>query len=152
LKRKYAFVDLLKPEKEGAVRLLLIIEPDQRAKLRAVADVAGRRVWDGARRTIGWLSVDDPDDPYQMTDNLAQIVGNVETTIDAEKLLDRAESLFRRTNPIDMVYGQQGQQLGWWEAVTALMRRNAPHEIARQAIRDIADIPTFDITRVDDDF
>jgi UDP-2,3-diacylglucosamine pyrophosphatase LpxH len=152
IKREYAFIDLLKPEKEAAVRLLLILKPDQRAKLRAVAEVASRRVWDGVRRAVGWLSVEEDADSGTRHDALARIVGKAETKVDAEKLLDRAEAMFRETNAIDLVYGQQNQQLNWWDAVSATLRRREPHEIALEAIKEVAGTTTFDVGQVDGDF
>jgi UDP-2,3-diacylglucosamine pyrophosphatase LpxH len=153
IKRRYAFIDLLKPEKEAAVRVLLVLEPDQRAKLRAVAEIASRRVWDGVRRAVGWLSADDGDGDHPAApDALARIVGKVETKVDPTKLMDHAESLFRTTNPVDLVYGQQDQQLGWWDALTAVMSRREPHEIAREAIKEVADHTTFDVGHIDADY
>jgi UDP-2,3-diacylglucosamine pyrophosphatase LpxH len=147
IKRRYAFIDLLKPEREGAVRLLLVLNPDQRAKLRAVADVASRRVWDGVRRRIGWLSADEDLESGFEPDSLALIVGAGEMKIDPEKLLDRAELLFRNTNAIDLVYGQQNQQLGWWDALAAVVTRREPHEIAYEAIKEIASDTTFGVAQ-----
>jgi UDP-2,3-diacylglucosamine pyrophosphatase LpxH len=152
IKREYAFVDLLKPEQEAAVRLLLVFKPDQRAKLRAVAEVASRRVWDGVRRAVGWLSVDEEVDASTAPDALARIVGTVETKVDAERLLDRAEAMFRETNAIDLVYGQQSQQLNWWDAVSAALRRREPYEIALEAIKEVASTTTFNVGQVDGDF
>ncbi len=152
IKRDHAFVDLLKPEKEGAVRLLLVLKPDQRGKLRAAAEVAARRAWDGVRRAVGWLSIDDDDALVAGPDPLAHIVGRVESRIDPETLLDRAESLFRDHNAIDLVHGEQSQQLGWWDALAATITRREPHEIALEAIKEIASAPTFNIGQVDADF
>jgi UDP-2,3-diacylglucosamine pyrophosphatase LpxH len=152
IKREHAFIDLLKPEKEAAVRVLLVLKPDQRANLRAVAEVASRRVWDGVRRAMGWLSAGEEDDRAAEPDALARIVGRVETKVDTEKLLDHAESLFRDTNAIDLVYGQQGQQLGWWDALAAVIRQREPHEIAREAIKELVDDTSFNIGQTDADF
>jgi UDP-2,3-diacylglucosamine pyrophosphatase LpxH len=151
IKREYAFIDLLKPEKEGAVRVLLVLKPDQRAKLRAVAEVASRRFWDGARRAVGWLSAVE-DDGSATPDPLAEIIGRVEAKIDPVALMDHAESLFRDTNPVDLVYGQQGQQLGWWDALTAVVTGREPHEIAREAIKELAEDETFNVGQMDADF
>jgi UDP-2,3-diacylglucosamine pyrophosphatase LpxH len=151
VKREHAFVDLLKPEKEAAVRLLLVLKPDQRAKLRAAAEVAGRRVWDGVRRSIGWLSA--ADDSATAADPLDRIVGTPGTEVDAEKLLDDAEELFREgANPLDLVYGQQHQQLNWWHAMTAFVSRREAHEIAFAAIKEVADATTFHVDKIDRDF
>jgi len=152
VKRRHPFIDLLKPEKEGAVRLLLVLDPDQRSKLRAVSEVAARRVWDGVRRAVGWLSVAEDEDLVITTDPLARLVGRTESRIDPEKLLDRAESLFREHDAVDLVYGQQSQQLGWWDGLMAAIKRREPHEIAFETIKDIASAPTFDVGQHDADF
>ena len=151
-RREHAFVDLLKPEKEAAVRLLLVLKPDQRARLRSVSEVAARRAWDGIRRTVGWLSGEADEELVVTVDPLARLVGRVESQIKPELLLDRAESLFRSANAVDLVYGQQNQQLGWWDALTAVITRREPHEIAFEAIKEVASAPTFDVGQVDPDF
>jgi UDP-2,3-diacylglucosamine pyrophosphatase LpxH len=153
IKREFAFVDLLKPEKEGAVRLLLVLKPDQRPKLRSVSEIAARRMWDGIRRRVGWLSVEeDEEDTIGTGDPLARLVGRMESRVDAVKLLDRAETLFRDTNPVDLVYGQQVQQLGWWDALAAAITRREPHEIAFEAIKDMPSTSTFNVGQTDADF
>ena len=55
IKRRYPFVDLLKPEAEGVVPALVALDPSALNKLRAVAAVAGRVAWDAARMSTGFL-------------------------------------------------------------------------------------------------
>src|SRR5262249_53909318 len=50
IKHKHAFVDLLKPEKDAALKIVLALRPRLKSKLKQIAQIAGRRVWDQARR------------------------------------------------------------------------------------------------------
>ena len=55
IKKKYPFVDLLKPEKEAVVPILLALNPDALPKLRAIGAVATRLGWDSIRGRLGFL-------------------------------------------------------------------------------------------------
>jgi UDP-2,3-diacylglucosamine pyrophosphatase LpxH len=155
VKRKTAFVDLLKPEKEGAVRILLALKPELRSKLKAVAEVAAKLTWDGVRRRIGLLSdeEDGAQDGAPGEDALTRIAGRTHAAVDAEKLLNRTEAMFQqRTDPLDLVYGQGSQRLGWWDAMVAVVRQREPYEVAWEAVKELSDDTSFDVRQADSDF
>ena len=56
IKRRYPFIDLLKPENEGAVPVLLALDPKQARKIPRVLNVVARRSWDSGTPD-GGLSV-----------------------------------------------------------------------------------------------
>jgi UDP-2,3-diacylglucosamine pyrophosphatase LpxH len=154
VKSQHAFVDLLKPEKEAAVRLLLVLRPEFRPALRQVAGIAARRLWDAARREMRLLS--DPATPEERAeeDALVRIAGRgAYVEQDVKTLLDAAEAQFLGgEDPLDLVYGEAGAQLGWWSALVSAVRGRAPHEIAWSAVKELASDETFRIRRIDGDF
>jgi UDP-2,3-diacylglucosamine pyrophosphatase LpxH len=155
VKRDYAFIDLLKPEKQGAVRILLAIGPEQRPKLNQVAGIAARRVWDSARRKMGLLSFEDGGQPPNGSpDAVARIAGrSAQTVPDTDRLMDRIESQFREgKDPLEAVYDQQGAQLGWWDALVSVARQKQPFEVAWEAVKEVAGDASFDVRRSDPDF
>jgi UDP-2,3-diacylglucosamine pyrophosphatase LpxH len=56
IKRGYPFVDLLKPEVEAVVPVLLAMDPKQLQELARVMAVGTRLGWDAVRRMTGFLS------------------------------------------------------------------------------------------------
>lgn len=57
VKRRYAWIDLLKPENSAAVGTLMVIDPGQVARLGEIAGVVGEKAW-GEREFAGRLSAD----------------------------------------------------------------------------------------------
>jgi UDP-2,3-diacylglucosamine pyrophosphatase LpxH len=153
VKRELAFVDLLKPETEGAVRILLVLKPELRNRLKDVANVAARRVWDSAKRAIGLLSGEE-DEQLQPDSEaaLARVIGpQFEVTVDTARLLDRSEKQLDE-DPLDLVYEQQSQQLGVWSALVSVVRQREPHQVAWSAVKELADDPSFEVRRSDETF
>ncbi|MCY2966504.1 MAG: hypothetical protein NT069_23215, partial [Planctomycetota bacterium] len=58
VKKDYPFVDVLKPEAEGVVPVLLALKPDLYKKLSKIALVTERFAQDSVRRRFGWLADD----------------------------------------------------------------------------------------------
>jgi UDP-2,3-diacylglucosamine pyrophosphatase LpxH len=155
VKHEYAFIDLLKPEQTGAVRILLALKPDLRPMLRQVAEVAARRIWDQARRAVGLLSEDAAvESPAGQQDALTRIaVDQYQVAVKIDGLLDRTEKRFLDgADPMDLVYEQQSQQLGWWDALVSVVRQREPYEVAWEAIKELVNDKTFDINQADVDF
>jgi UDP-2,3-diacylglucosamine pyrophosphatase LpxH len=154
IKSRHAFVDLLKPEKEAAVRILVVLRPEYIPALRQIAAIASRRVWDGARRAMNLLSEAPTPEERAEEDALARIVGRapyVERDVDA--LMNDAETQFKSDrDPLEMVYDRQGEQLGWWSALASAARGREDYEIAWAAIKELASDETFEIRRTDEDF
>ncbi len=58
VKKEYPFVDVLKPEAEGVVPVLLALKPDLYKKLAKIALVTARLAKDSVRRRFGFLAND----------------------------------------------------------------------------------------------
>jgi UDP-2,3-diacylglucosamine pyrophosphatase LpxH len=155
LKQEYPFIDLLKPEKEAAVRLLLTLAPEHRPKLNAVASIAARRVWDATRRRIGMLSdKDEEQQPDGAGDALSRITGRqYGTAEDTDQLMDAIENEFKKgKDPLAVVHEQQNLQLGWWDALASAVRQKQPFEVAWEAVKEAAGDASFRVRQVDTDF
>jgi hypothetical protein len=61
IKRTYPFVDLLKPETEAVVPILIALDQATAQRAAAACAVAARLVGDKIKRAVGLLSVDDDD-------------------------------------------------------------------------------------------
>ena len=133
IKRDYPFVDLLKPEVEAVVPVLLAIDPKQLQKLSRVMAVAARLGWDAVRRMTGFLSAGEDAEPGsgrvdrktdERTTSTAAIERLLNRTFDhpcdssthseSRELMNEVENLFdKRTDPIALVSaGQRPEMLG----------------------------------------
>jgi UDP-2,3-diacylglucosamine pyrophosphatase LpxH len=163
IKRRYPFVDLLKPEAEGVVPALVALDPSALNKLRAVAAVAGRVAWDAARMSTGFLG----DGPAGAT-GVPPGTPSADATFRAARAphesrgIDSAESarlmelvereLSRGTDPIDLVRGDVGQQLGFWSAAWGLATGKPSSEALREAFELLDADRSFDIGAPDDTY
>jgi UDP-2,3-diacylglucosamine pyrophosphatase LpxH len=59
IKRRYAFVDLLKPEDRTVVPILAALNEASKPRLRRIAAVAERLTWDALRRAAGFVTRDE---------------------------------------------------------------------------------------------
>jgi UDP-2,3-diacylglucosamine pyrophosphatase LpxH len=155
LKQEHPFIDLLKPEKEAAVKILLAVGPEQRLKLNAVAAIAARRVWDATRRKVGFLSAEDDElaGPGGRS-ALDRIAGrSYDTAPDTDKLMDDIEAQFQAgKDPLVTVHEHQNEQLGWWDALVSVVRQREPFEVAWEAVKEAKGDTSFQVRQVDSDF
>ncbi|MGC9945664.1 MAG: metallophosphoesterase [Bryobacteraceae bacterium] len=153
IKGCHAFVDILKPEKEAALRILYALKPDLKSKLTSIAAIATRRVWDEGRRAVRLLS-DAPGGEQPAEEEYFRMAGRAaQNSADVETLMDRAEELFKAgKNPLDMVHERESERLGWWGELVSTAFRGEPHEIAWSGVKEMANDTTFQVRRVDDDF
>lgn len=166
IKRRYPFVDLLKPEKEGVVPTLLALDPSALNKLRSLASVASRRVFDAARMSTGFLGDAAPADGVEATSRLVdppptgipgrklpQRRGRAVGSIESVQLLDAIEHAMQDgIEPIDLVRGQQGEQLGYWSSAWDLFSGKPTHEVLREALEDLDQDRSFNFAEPDDTF
>ncbi|MEM7352564.1 MAG: metallophosphoesterase, partial [Acidobacteriota bacterium] len=95
IKRDYPFIDLLKPETEAAVPMLLALDPKLAKKIPQVLKVVGRRTWDAGRRRAGFLSGDDVDEDRDGNAEMQRILQRSFTLsdedVDLDEMLDRVD-------------------------------------------------------------
>ncbi len=147
IKRDHAFVDLLKPEKEAALKIVWALRPDLRSKLTRIAGIARRLVWDRVRSTLRLLSEAEGPSASPGAETYTR------ADVNLEELMDRVEEQFQnRTDPLDIVYGNESHQLGWGDELISIVRARKPHEVAWEGVKELTADATFDIRRADDDF
>ena len=164
VKRRYPFVDLLKPEAEAVVPTLIALEPSALTKLKGAAIVAGRRAWDAARMATGFLGdvqITEVDNSGATALRSAQtpmpsfssVNGRDAAKAQSDELMAFVEDQVRNgTAPIDLVRGDQSKQLGFWSAAWNLVTGKPTHEILREALENLDKDRSFDIGATDDTF
>jgi UDP-2,3-diacylglucosamine pyrophosphatase LpxH len=152
VKRRYAWIDLLKPETQAALGVLLVLDPKQAEKIGRFPAIVGKLIT-GAREYDGRLSVDaialpDP------------AVASAPSTIPVEKLLGPNVTQSMRSTGDDMLLtaeqnyqtprgrAAQDQTLGTpqliWDRLTGWLTRVGPDEALRRALLDwLKDDKTF---------
>jgi UDP-2,3-diacylglucosamine pyrophosphatase LpxH len=154
IKKRYPFVDLLKPETEAVVPILLALDPSALQKLREAAAAAGRRAWDAARMATGFLgdvpvavaetATSPPEVPLSRISAL--VPGASLAAAEPEHLLELVENEARQgTKPIDLVRGEQAKQLGFWGAAWKLITGKPTHEVLREALENLDKDRSFEI-------
>lgn len=164
IKRRYPFVDLLKPEVAALVPTLLALDPAALGRLRAVLAIVGRRTWDAARMSSGFLS-DASFDPtsgpnLSQFPELAEHLGAIsqsevrESSLTAPSdLLAQIEcDLMRGTEPIDLVREDLGKQVGVMEAAWNMVTRKPKAEVLREAFEKLDQDRSFEIDSPDETF
>ena len=158
IKREYPFIDLLKPENEGAVPVLLAIDPKQARKIPQVLKVVGRRSWDAARRMAGFLSSgegeDAPDGEAEMQRILERSFTLSRNAADVDEMLDRVEE---RMASGESAYAaldrdREGEYLGIGGAIWKALSGAKKSEVVREAFEKLKQDVTFDLDHQDATF
>ena len=150
MKRRYPFVDLLKPEKDAVVPVLAACDPSQLAsldRLVRLAAVAGNWLTASVRKPRGMLDEDAQAKPLPAGTAFARI-NPVRT---AEMMMHGAEASARRgIDPMELVEGQEAEQLGkiaaFWKGVTG----QPTDQVLREALEKLDNDRSFDIHDYDD--
>jgi len=162
IKTEWPFIDLLKPEIEGAVPILMALDPDQVGKIKQVFRVAARLTWDEIRVRAGFLSADevpaeareaDPDAALEAT--LRRTFGRAESFAqDADDLLERVEDRLKGgVEPMALVSGDQEEEyLGYFGAALNWIRGRPTSEVVREALSGLKEDRSFDLDDPDDTF
>ena len=142
IKRRYAFVDLLKPETRAVPAVLLALDRAQLKQLERFAGVALRLVHDATRKSMGFLSATaDADMPKSQTDAealdclLRDANGPTHlpsTATDVDALLDSVEDDITNDRPVlaGVDAGQKTLGVGGL-AVDALLKRDSRENLRK---------------------
>ena len=155
LKRQYPFIDLLKPEAQGAVPTLLALAPDQRGKLLAITGTARRLVWDKIKRSTGLLGAQEGEQAGKPPARPVGVAALASDSQDqAEILLRDAEERMRRgVSPMALIDGdEQGTYLGGFTALKKLVQGQSTSEVLREALEKLREDRSFDFQIEDDTF
>ncbi len=164
VKGRYAWIDLLKPEMQAAVGVLLVLDPSQLSKIKRLIPVIGEKIEgslevdqrlsaEGFTSPTGTspqpASVDSLLGPNLMAGLRSGADGNRHT---ADSLLRAAEKEYKTgssvTDPEDKTLGT-GQYL--WDRFTSWITGVSEIEALRRALQDwLKNDKTFEITDQDD--
>ncbi len=158
IKREYPFIDLLKPENEGAVPVLLALDPKQARKIPSVLRVVARRTWDAGRRVAGFLSAGEgeeaADGEVEMQRILARSFSLQGEEVDVDEMLDRVEE---RMADGESAYSaldrdRDGEYLSVPGAIWKALRGAKKSEVVREAFEKLKQDESFALNYQDATF
>lgn len=162
VKRRFAWIDLLKPETSAAVGTLLVLDPSQVSKIGKLLSIVGKKI-QGQRQADQRLSAEGFQQPDQealppftvdslLGPNLKDGILSATTSggRNADEMLLMAEENFARTDThvteIDSTLGTPQLILDWMKGV-------GKDEALRRALKDwLANDKTFDLSDQDDTY
>lgn len=158
VKKRYPFVDLLKPETEAVVPILATLEPNLLRKLGDIAEFRVRTAANDARIAAGLLGKAAELDEWQQDGSGSMYATVMKAEAQAAKygevqaLLDTAEERFRAghfaMDLVDVI--ERGGTLGVWNAVRSYATsRGDKVEALRGHLSDLAEDRSFDLSDED---
>jgi hypothetical protein len=155
-------VDLLKPEEEAVVPVLLALDPGQMMKLGQIVASVGRLAVDAMRAAAGFLGSEQARDvpaqplaPEASLESLLQrrlSVPGVQARDDSvEALLSRADERLRAgQTPLDLIASEQRQEkLGGAGALLNWIRGKPKSEVLRAALDGLKRDRSFEVDQQD---
>ncbi len=174
VKKRYPFVDLLKPETSAVVPILTALDPQLLRRITDLAGIASRTAADAARLATGFLGAEAPGPagPGGAGSNNSSSASSTSPALQAaadaaawatrpgalpaesaQALMDQAEQLFRDgVEPISLVRGSQSDQLSVWSAALDLLRGKPRQTVLRQALEFLDADRSFDPAAPDPTF
>lgn len=164
VKREFAWVDLLKPETKIVPKLLFALRPQLWPKLRLLPAIGARKVWDGWRKNVDLLSVEDQQ--TQDSKEIQQFENDMMTTFHIKRqdlsgtdmldqiLADMTTEIERGTAPEDFLDPESDVELlGFGGAIVDLIRGRSTEDNMHDALKKWTDgDQTFQIDFEDDTF
>ncbi len=169
IKRRYPFVDLLKPEKDGVVPVLAALDQSSWKRLRKITGVVGRLGWDKVRSLTGFLSTDSAEDSEwpgfrekddgDRSDLFDELIHETfESSVsDEEKrrwslLVEAGRSVREGKDPLHAHDAGDDEKLGVAGAMWDWFTAKKPHQVLREALEKLWKDPSFDMDHEDDTF
>lgn len=158
IKRRFPFVDLLKPEVEAVIPTLLSLEPALALELAGIARPLARKTVDAVRRGIGFLGGQAVEDdassgPFSAPALPGVSVADRRAALQASRQQLMAfveQELDKGTQPLDLLQAPVDAQLGGLGAVWRMIRGRPAHESLREMLEKLDQDRSFD-TDVEDD-
>ncbi|MSR60236.1 MAG: phosphoesterase [Planctomycetaceae bacterium] len=174
VKKKYPFVDLLKPEFEAVVPIVYSLDPSQGEKLDSILRVVRRLTWDGVKRSIRLLAAEKQAGTTQSDGQPGELLGSLLATRAGfagfmpdsnqslvEALLKAAHAelvgTVNRVNgatvtPQESADDKGAQRLGVFRAMYNWWTAKPKEEILRSALDGLMKYQGFDLQHVDNTF
>jgi UDP-2,3-diacylglucosamine pyrophosphatase LpxH len=151
IKKSHPFVDLLKPELEAVIPVLLAAAPEKRDRIAGAFPVLRRLAMDKVRRATGWLGAEELADE---SSRVGAPVPPARARMNPDALMAAAEEhLLSGTKPISLVRDvERDEQLGWGGATWSWMRGRDIRETLRAALDDLQKDRSFEWSQEDDTF
>jgi len=166
IKKKYKWIDLLKPEAQAAVGVLLVLDPAQADKIRDLLPIVGKKL-KGDRQVNQRLSADGYTPAIETTEQSATIdqllganvmqsmkAGSSGVKSSADELLLGTEKSFHTQDTLNLPPKEMlgtGQVI--WDRLTGWLRGVGKDEALRRALQDwLEGDKTFDRENQDDTF
>jgi UDP-2,3-diacylglucosamine pyrophosphatase LpxH len=164
VKRKYPFIDLLKPEKAGLAAILYALDPSISSAALQSPAILGQLAWDKLRRTTGFLADDDDDGdsesrcddspPPAMLNPKDKLELRTSKRATADELLLTSNLQFEDGSlPRDLLSGVDSDStLGMISAFVSWARGRDKVEVLREALENMGEFQGFDLKHLDDCF
>lgn len=160
VKRKYPFVDLLKPEQEAVVPVLVALDHSMLGKLTRVFRLLGHKEWDEVRRKTGFLTlVDSPEqrlgEEPSLDSVLMQTFGQAGNAAEyRDGLLDTVERQLKAgREPVELLDAdRQADYLGKSGALFEWLKHKPANEVLRRALESLKKDRSFDPKTEDSTF
>ena len=166
IKRNYPFIDLLKPETEAALPIVLALDPKQAKKIKRLLPVVGRLKVDAVRRRVGLLSSEESSADRVVANDadrdaaLAEIVGrrmrphtqpDRRSTTAGDALLDRIErQMALGEEPSGLLSDdQRASSLGLFGATWKALFARPREEVLLEALEGLRRDQRFEIDHED---
>lgn len=150
VKRRFPFVDLLKPEQEAVVPVLVALDHGVLGKLKRAFRILGRLGWDEVRRKSGFLTAESPQTRVAEEPSLDAVLmktfGKVGNPIEfRDSLLDSVERYLKAgREPVDLLDDRQAEYLGKSGALFDWLKHKPPNEVLRTALEALKKDRSFD--------
>ncbi len=146
IKRAHPFVDLLKPELQAVIPVLIAVAPDKAAKIKDAWPTLARLVRDKAKLSLGLLGEEELEKDHRPI--------TLRPPIDASAAMDRVEEQFKAdTNPMELLPDvARGEKLGWSSAAWNYFVAKDPRKALREALEGLQRDRSFDTTEEDETF
>ncbi|HMM92956.1 metallophosphoesterase [Bradyrhizobium sp.] len=151
IKRGYPFVDLLKPELEAVIPVLLAVAPEKRDQIGGVFPVLKRLAMDKFRRATGLLGAEEEREEISLKANGAPMPRR---QIDHGALMTQMDDRLQRgVEPVSLLPDiERARQLGVPDAVWSWVRGKDVRETLRRALDDLQKDRSFEWSLADDTF
>ena len=147
VKKTRPFIDLFKPETEGAVKALLFLDSSQLKRFKTIAKIFSRKVRDEKRMKDGLLASDE-------TQNINDISDANLDMMDGDDIWDYVENRVETTDDsaIDLLDADDEAFLGTGMAIVKSIFGASKGAVLKEALEPLIDDDTFKIDKKDDTF
>ncbi len=164
IKKKYKWIDLLKPETKTVPALLLALDNNILSKLRKVSGVLATFAKDYLRKKTGFLSAEDADKTEMdeklkfekmLFDSYDTSKASLNDKIGLEDLLKQIDTdISKGIDPLDLTDSSLDEEfLGVFGALWDKIFKRSPKKNTRDALQKwLAEDSTFDLKRRDNNF